>query len=87
MYLDIGNDTVICSDDIIGVFDLDNCTVTKKGRELFSVNKNNLISVNEDDLPKSFIICDGKDGGIIYICKYLSSVLSKRTDQKLFGDV
>ena len=87
MYLDIGNDTVICSEDIIGVFDLDNCTVTNKGREIFSKNRNNLISVNEDDLPKSFIICENSNNCVIYICKYLSSVLLKRTEHKLFGDV
>ena len=33
MYLNIGQDTVIIDKDILGIFDLDNTTVSKSTRE------------------------------------------------------
>lgn len=77
MYINIGNDTIIRSESIIGIFDLDNCTVTQKGRDFINDKRNKIVSVT-NDLPKSFIICRENDEDIIYICQYQTSVLIKR---------
>lgn len=77
MYINIGNDTIIRSESIIGIFDLDNCTVTQKGRDFINDKRNKIVSVT-NDLPKSFIICRENDKEIIYICQYQTSVLIKR---------
>ncbi|MDD5923596.1 MAG: DUF370 domain-containing protein [Clostridia bacterium] len=77
MYINIGNDTIIRSESIIGIFDLDNCTVTQKGRDFINDKRNKIVSVT-NDLPKSFIICRENDEEIIYICQYQTSVLIKR---------
>ena len=58
MYLYIGQDKAIFSKDIVGVFDLDNATVSKITRDF--LNKAEKEGKTEvvlgDDLPKSFII-------------------------------
>ena len=36
MYLHLGGDTVVDSESIIGIFDLDNATLSVKTRELLS---------------------------------------------------
>lgn len=83
MYLNIGGDTIINSENIVGIFDLDNCTVTKKGRDFININIKNIITVSLDELPKSFIIYNDQNGVSLYICQYQSSVLLKRIKQNL----
>ena len=83
MYLNIGGDTIINSENIVGIFDLDNCTVTKKGRDFINNNTNNIVTVSFDELPKSFIIYNDEKGDKLYICQYQSSVLLKRIKQNL----
>ncbi len=57
MYIHIGNDFVVNSKDIVGLFDIDNCSVGKKTRIFFAVNqKNNRVVTATDDLPKSFVV-------------------------------
>ena len=83
MYLNIGGDTIINSENIVGVFDLDNCTVTKKGRDFINSNIKNIVTVSFEELPKSFIIYNDEKGERLYICQYQSSVLLKRIKQNL----
>ena len=33
MYLHLGNDAIVKKSDIIGVFDMDNTTISKRGRK------------------------------------------------------
>ncbi len=56
-YLGLAKDRYIGSEDIIGVFDLDHCTVSKRGKEyLNNLEKKGLIIYDGTELPKSFII-------------------------------
>lgn len=58
MYLYIGQDKAISSKDIVGVFDLDNATVSKITRDFLNKAEKERKTevVLGDDLPKSFII-------------------------------
>lgn len=60
MLLNIGQDKIISDREIIGIFDLDNTTVSKATRDYinFSVKKDECVTVSPDDLPKSFIVCE-----------------------------
>ena len=59
MYLHLGGDTVIRTEDIIGVFDLDNATMSYKTREYLSYAEKHGKVVNVSmELPKSFVICN-----------------------------
>lgn len=82
MYLHIGVDTVIKTDDIIGIFDLDTSTVSKHTRNYLNLAQlsGDIITVT-DDLPKSFILCRSKktqSGRIIYLSQISSQTLLKR---------
>ena len=61
MYLHLGQSTVITHDEIIGIFDLDNTTVSKKTRDYLSkAEKEGRVNVVSYELPKSFIVCGEK---------------------------
>lgn len=79
MYLHLGNETVIKTDDIIGIFDLDTSTVSKHTRNYLSLcEKNSRVVTVSYELPKSFILCHNDDGQTIYICQLASKTLQKR---------
>ena len=81
MYLHIGNATVIRQDEIVGIFDLDTATISKKTRDYlnFSEKRKEVIS-SCTDLPKSFIVCSAKK----YKNKVYLSQLSAQTLEKRF---
>lgn len=79
MYLHLGNETVIRQSDIIGIFDLDNSTISAKTREfLTNAQKNGQIVNVSSELPKSFVVCRECGSLKIYICQLSPLTLSKR---------
>lgn len=80
MYLYIGNDVVINTDDIIGIFDMDNTTISKNTRSYLNLSEKNGEIINVSfELPKSFIVCRNKKGGKkVYLCQLSPSTLQKR---------
>lgn len=82
MYLHIGGDTVINTKEIIGIFDLDNSTVSYKTRDFLAEAQKSGKIVNVcNDLPKSFIICRHDNEDKIYICQLSPITLIKRTNK------
>ncbi len=56
MYLSIGNDMAVRESTVIGIFDLDNTSTSKRTREFLSKAEKEGQVVPCDDLPKSFIL-------------------------------
>ncbi len=83
MYLHLGQNTVITHDEILGIFDLDNTTVSKKTRDYLSMaEKNGKVKVVSYELPKSFIVCSNKKGEItVYLSQISSVTLLKRVEE------
>lgn len=81
MYLHLGMDKVITFDEIIGIFDLDTTTVSKRTRDyLAKAEKAGIVENVCYDIPKSFIVCRDKNGSEkVYISQISSSTLLKRT--------
>lgn len=83
MYIHLGSDTVVKTKDIIGIFDIETTTVSKKSREFLNKaeKKKSVINVSYE-LPKSFIVCagQGKKEQKVYISQISSSTLLKRTE-------
>lgn len=75
MYIYLGGDTAISTNDIIGVFDMDTSTVNKATRDYLSKaeKEKRVIYVNYE-LPKSFIVCKDK----IYVCPLNTATILKR---------
>ena len=83
MYLHLGQDTVITTDSIIGIFDIDRCTTSKKTRDYLSIaeKKKRVINVSYE-LPKSFVVCE-KNGEItVYISQISPKTLLFRYNSK-----
>lgn len=79
MYLHLGQDTVITTDTIIGIFDIDRCTISKKTRDyLAQAEKNKCVYNVSYELPRSFIVCAKNDGIKVYISQLSAKTLYKR---------
>lgn len=77
MYIYLGGNTVISSNEILGIFDMDTSTVNKATRDYLSnIEKNKKVIYVNYELPKSFIVCKDK----IYICPLNTSTLLKRVE-------
>lgn len=80
MYIHLGQDTVVRKSDIIGIFDLDTATVSKRTRDyLARAEKAGRVVNVSSELPKSFIVCQKNNEQIIYISQLSSATLLKRS--------
>lgn len=81
MYLHLGQDTVIRTDEILGIFDLDTSTISKHTRSyLTHAEKAGRVINVSMELPKSFVVCSEKGKITVYISQISSGTLLKRTD-------
>ena len=80
MYIHIGNNKVVRDTDILGIFDLDNTTVSKSTREYINTASKNgeCITVSFEELPKSFIVTTKGENKNIYISPLNTSTIFKR---------
>ena len=56
MYLSIGNDMAVRDTAVVGIFDLDNTSTSRRTREFLDKAEQQGEVVPCDDLPKSFIL-------------------------------
>ncbi|MDO4459676.1 MAG: DUF370 domain-containing protein [Clostridia bacterium] len=81
MYLHLGGDTVVNTDEIIGIFDLESASVSRHTRKYFArLEKEGKVINVSYELPKSFIVTNGKDGERLYISQISTSTLIKRME-------
>ena len=81
MYIHLGNNIMLPTNEIIGIFDLENTSVSKRTRDfLNNADKKGKVVTISYDLPRSFIIA-GKSykDSKIYISQISSQTLLKRT--------
>lgn len=78
MYLSIGNDMAVRESSIIGIFDLDNTTTSKRTREFLEIAEKDGLVVPCDDLPKSFILTDEYSMQRIFLTSLSAATLEKR---------
>ena len=81
MYLHLGKDTIIPQADIIGLFDLDNCSWSYKTREfLEQAEQAGQIEEIADDIPKSMIITAEDNGTTVYFSQLSTATLKNRSE-------
>ena len=78
MYLNIGNDMSVRDKNIIGIFDMDNTSVSKRTREFLEKTEKEGQVVPCDDLPKSFILTTEYGFERVYLTTLSASTLEKR---------
>lgn len=82
MYLYLGQETVVPMREIVGIFDMENTTISKNTRDFLAEAEHNgqVITVS-DELPKSFVVCRSKKNGTtVYISQISCTTLLKRAE-------
>ena len=79
MYLPIGNDMAVREKSVIGIFDLDNTSTSKRTREFLERAEAEGEVVPCDDLPKSFVVTAEYGMDRVYLTSLSSATLEKRT--------
>ncbi len=78
MYLSIGNDMAVRDRSIIGIFDLDNTSTSKRTREFLEKSEQEGQVVPCDDLPKSFVLTSEYGFNRVHLTALASATLEKR---------
>lgn len=79
VYLHIGNNYSVDVRDIVGIFDMDNTTVSGfTNRLLEKAEKNREVFYATYELPKSFIITAKNGRNRVYVSQLAASTLKKR---------
>ena len=78
MYLNIGSDMAVRDKSIIGIFDMDNTSTSKRTREFLAKAEKEGQVVPCDDLPKSFVLTAEYGMTRIYESTLASATLEKR---------
>ncbi len=83
MYLHIGQDTIIRTRDVLGVFDLDTASISAGTRKyLAAAEKGGRVVTVAEELPKSFIVTRGRPS-VVYLSQISASTLKKRSEMLL----
>lgn len=77
MYLFLGGEVTVKSDDVIGIFDIEECSVSRTTADFLNAcqKKSQIVNISED-MPKSFIITTSKT----YISNVSHNTICKRNN-------
>ena len=78
MYLSIGYDFSVRESSIIGIFDLDNTSTSKRTREFLDKAEENGEVIPCDDLPKSFVLTAEYGFNRVHLTSLNAYTLEKR---------
>ena len=78
MYLPIGNDMAVREKAIIGIFDMDNTSTSKRTRMFLNRAEKEGCVVPCDDLPKSYVLTVEYGMERVYLSGLSASTLEKR---------
>lgn len=75
MYLFLGGEVTVRFDDVIGIFDIEECSVSRTTADFLNAcqKKSQIVNISED-MPKSFIITTEKT----YISNVSHNTIRKR---------
>lgn len=82
MYLHLGQNEIIPDRRIIGIFDLDKCSTSRRTRDyLTAAQREGVVLDISGDLPKSFVVCDHPyHEQIVYLSQLNPSTLKNRAE-------
>ena len=83
MYLHLGNNVSVPTDDIIGIFDLDNASTARGTRDfLRAAEEDGMVVSAGGDLPKSLVVCCPRGSWQrIYLSPLAPATLSGRLEE------
>lgn len=82
MYLHLGQNEIVPSRRVIGIFDLDKCSYSKRTRDYLSMaDKEGVVLDISGDIPKSFVVCDHPyHPQIVYLSQLNPATLQRRAE-------
>ena len=78
MYVNIGGDMAVRDSSIIGIFDLDNTSISHRTQEFLTQAEKEGAVVPCDDLPKSFVLTAEYGMNRLYLTSLNTATLEKR---------
>ncbi|MCI6760497.1 MAG: DUF370 domain-containing protein [Clostridiales bacterium] len=79
MYVDIGMDLAVRASHVLGVFDLDNTSWSKRTRKFLQrAQEDGCLIEATDELPKSFVLTQEYGQTRVYLTKFNASILARR---------
>lgn len=86
MYIHLGMGVVVREEDVVGIFDMENTTVSGATRDFEARPKENLVEDVCYDLPRSIVVCRDYIGGErVYITQIAPATLLKRSRAEIGG--
>ncbi len=84
MYLQLEKGESIDKKEIIGIFDIETSSMSQGTKDLFRRKEEERGVVNlSNDLPKSFVVCDGEYDDRIYLSGISTESIKKRLDTEI----
>lgn len=82
MYLHLGQNEIVPEKRVIGIFDLDKCSISSRTRAyLSSAQAEGVVLDISGDLPKSFVVCDHPyHPQIVYLSQLNPATLQRRAE-------
>ena len=81
-YLHLGRGYVVRDDEIVGVFDLDVTSQSHLTRKYLAVcEKAGEVEAASEELPKSFVVCEGKGRRRLVLSPMNTATLLKRSEE------
>ena len=78
MYLSVGNDMAVRDSSIVGIFDMDNTSTSKRTRDFLERAEREGLVVPCDDLPKAYILTSEYGFNRVHLTALSSQTLEKR---------
>ncbi|MBQ7340751.1 MAG: DUF370 domain-containing protein [Oscillospiraceae bacterium] len=78
MYLSIGNDMAVRDSSVVGIFDMDNTTYSKKTVAFLNQAEKDGLVIPCDDLPKAFVLTAEYGLNRVHLTSLNSYTLEKR---------
>lgn len=85
MYFYLGQETVINTKNIVGIFDLDNTSISKITKEYLTKaqQEERVVEVSKE-LPKSFVVYEENGVKTLYLTHLSAATLNKRANNSKF---
>lgn len=82
MFLHLGRDVAVDSEEILMVFDMDTATWSKHTRAyLAAAEQAGRVQVITEELPKSAVVCRENGKTVVYISQISSKTLLRRAEE------
>jgi len=80
LYLHLGQDTIVRKEDVLGIYDLDNCSSSHITRDFLTKAERagNVVGIAEE-LPKSFVLVTAGGKTTVYLSQLSTATLQKRS--------